>query len=158
MRIAVVTNRIDHSFLQQVFAPVLQFCFHRTFCTENNMSLAAPVISQVARRIGHHPYPHIIPANNTPFGNASNSLVYFGFDALKVGNGKRETGKISLIVCSYFRKLPNYILIRHSIFLVQYSIFPSPFLVPCSSVPTPPPTYPSHPAKISRVQNYFRYC
>ena len=90
MWLSVVGHLIAHPGLECEPAAILQFGLQLTFQTQQDVSLAAPVIGEIARRVFDHPYSHISEAPLPPVCDAPFPLMFAALDVSPLCHNKRN--------------------------------------------------------------------
>src|SRR5689334_15349763 len=93
MRLRAIGDLVAHTRVQHDAASVLQLGVQLAFQTQQDVSLHAPVIRQVARRVLHDPHAHVAELRGTPVGHSNRAFVLSGTDSVPVGRTKGYVGQ-----------------------------------------------------------------
>ncbi|MNI48804.1 hypothetical protein D3C73_1033870 [compost metagenome] len=80
MRFGLVGHLVAHAGGQDELAAVFKLGVKLAFQTEEDVSLGAPVVGQVARRVFHHAYAQVAELARAPIGHARVAGVFGAFD------------------------------------------------------------------------------
>ncbi|MNY59011.1 hypothetical protein D3C86_1954120 [compost metagenome] len=88
MRLCLVGNLIAHAGFQHEHPPVGEFRRHLAFKAQKDMTLFAPVVGQITRRVLDHPHPNAAEMLRPPGRMARVALVHGRFDLRPVGRAE----------------------------------------------------------------------
>ena len=90
MRLGGIRNLVAHAGHESEFPAVFEFGVKLTFKTHQNVSLAAPVVRQIARGIFDHANPDVPEVDGSPICRARLARVFRRFDARPIRDHERN--------------------------------------------------------------------
>src|SRR5690242_4044928 len=88
VRLRIIRNLVAHSGPECEAAPVLQLGLQLTCDTQEHVSLRAPVVGKVTRRVLDHPYPDGTELLSPPIGHALFAGLLGRLNRAPIGDGK----------------------------------------------------------------------
>ena len=94
MRLGIIGNLVAHSRPQYKRAAILQLGDQLAFGAQQDVTLQAPVIGQVTRRVFDAADPDVAELLSSPEGGAALTLVLGGLNVRPVGDTKGNIGHL----------------------------------------------------------------
>lgn len=98
MALGVVSHLIAHARSEGYRAAILQLRMQLAFQAQQDVALLAPVISQIAWRVLHHPYPNIVELARAPVGHAGVARVFGAFNRGPVRGAKGDVCELHAVL------------------------------------------------------------
>jgi hypothetical protein len=94
MRLRAIGNLIAHTCSQREHTPIGQLGAQFAFKTQQHVSLLAPVIGEITRRVFDHPHANLAETLRAPIGDAGVARVFGAFDRRPVGDAEGDVGDL----------------------------------------------------------------
>jgi len=90
----MVRHLVTHARLEDKFSAIFQFCVQLTLQAKQDVTLAAPMVCQVACRVLDHAHPDMAKVLGAPVRNPTFSPMLGSIDAGPVSGTKRNAGHV----------------------------------------------------------------
>lgn len=94
MGFCMVRHLVTHARLEDKCSAIFQFCVQLTLQAKQDVTLAAPMVCQVACRVLDHAHPDVAKVLGAPVRNPTFSPMLGSIDAGPIGGAKRNAGHV----------------------------------------------------------------